>query len=404
MQDDCLRLLANGLRMSGSVRIARLFGIEIRAHVTFVLLLALAALDFGQSGGARGAVFGVLLVLALFACITLHELGHSLVARRFGAQVREIVLLPIGGVARLQREPRGPVAELLTAIAGPLVNVVIALGLGIAWMSRVGTVPDPGQLAEHLARPTPNTFLLWLMASNALLALFNMLPALPMDGGRVLRATLSFFMSRARATTIAAGIGQALAVGMIGFGLMARPPQILLSVIGLFVFFAAGQERRAVRATDVLGDLRAGEVCHPAAEALSPSDDLGDALDHALRTGQSVFPVLYGKDLIGVVLRDEALLAAGKLGLRASLSHAMRRNLPACRAEAALVEVRERIAETGLPVVVLSEQRLLGILSAEDLARITELSSRLASLGIRRPPAAPAEELPQPSSADAKGV
>lgn len=390
--------------MSGSLRIARLFGIEIRAHVTFVLLLALAALDFGQSGGVRGAVFGVLLVLALFACITLHELGHSLVARRFGAVVREIVLLPIGGVARLQREPQSPVAELLTAIAGPLVNVVIAIGLGAVWLARVGTVPDPAHLAEHLARPTPNTFLLWLMASNGLLAMFNLLPALPMDGGRVLRALLSFFVGRARATTIAAGVGQALALGLVAFGLLSRPPQLILSLIGVFVFFAAGQERRSVRASDVLGDLRAGEVCHPAAEALSPSDDLGDAVDHALRTGQSVFPVLYGTDLIGVVLRDEVMIAAGKLGLRASLSHVMRRNLPACTADTSLLEVRERIAETGLPVVVLSERRLMGILSAEDLARITELSARLASLGIRRPPSGPAEEIGTPSSADVKGT
>lgn len=389
--------------MTGSVRIARLFGIDIRAHVTFVLLLGLAALDFGQSGGARGALFGVLLVLALFGCITLHELGHSLVARRFGAVVREIVLLPIGGVARLQREPQSPFAELVTALAGPLVNVVIALGLGIVWTARVGAVPDPATLGEYLARPTQNTFILWLMASNALLAVFNLVPALPMDGGRVLRALLSFFLGRARATTIAAGIGQAIALGLIGLGLFVRPPQIFLALIGLFVFFAAAQERRAARASDALRELRAGEVCHPAAEALSPSDDLGDAVDHALRTGQTVFPVLYGTDLVGVVLRDEVLFAAGKLGLRASLSHVIRRNLPACRADASLIEVRERIAETGLPVVVLSEQRLMGILSAEDVARITEVSARLAQLGVRRPPQGPAEELVSRSSAGAPG-
>jgi Zn-dependent protease len=388
--------------MSGSVRIARLFGIEIRAHVTFVLLLALAALDFGQAGGARGALFGVLLVLALFGCITLHELGHSLVARRFGGVVREIVLLPIGGVARLQREPQGPLAELVTALAGPLVNVVIALALGSFWMARVGTLPDPATLAEHLGRPTQNTFILWLMASNALLAVFNLIPALPMDGGRVLRALLSFFLGRTRATTWAAGIGQAIALGLIGLGLFVRPPQIFLMLIGVFVFFAAGQERRSVRSSDALRDLRAGEVCHPAAEALSPSDDLGDAVDHALRTGQTVFPVLYGTDLVGVVLRDEMLLAAGKLGLRASLSHVIRRNLPACHAEASLIDVRERIVATGLPVVVLSEQRLMGILSADDVARITEVSSRLAQLGIRRPPQGPAEEFAS-RSADAPG-
>ncbi|MGC4095202.1 MAG: site-2 protease family protein [Polyangiaceae bacterium] len=381
--------------MIGSLRIARIFGIEVRAHVTFVLLLLLAALNFGQGAGTRGALFGVLLVLAQFACITLHELGHSLVARRFGAQVREIVLLPIGGMARMLREPKTPWAELATAVAGPLVNVVIAFALAAVWMAR-GGVPDQALLAEQLKHLNASSFLLWLMASNMVLAVFNMIPALPMDGGRVLRASLSFFLGRTRATVIAAGIGQLIALGFVGFGLFEQHPWLLL--IGVFVFLAAGQERRATRASDALQELTAGEVCHPAAEALAPSDDLGDAVDHALRTAQTVFPVLYGTDLVGVVLRDEVLLAAGKLGLRANLSHVLRRNLPAVRAEASLVEVRERINETGLPVVVLSEQKLMGILSAEDLARITEVSIRLASSGIRRPPQprAPEEVVPRP--------
>jgi len=380
--------------MTGSLRIARLFGIEIRVHVTFLLLLAVAALDFGQGGGIRGAVFGMFLVLALFACITLHEMGHSLVARRFGSQVREIVLLPIGGMARMQREPKTPFAELLTALAGPLVNVVIAFGLGAWWTARLHRLPAVEELDQYLIHPTPSTFIGWLMMSNALLAVFNMIPALPMDGGRVLRATLAFFMSRARATSIAAAIGQAIALGFVGLGLLAPHP--LLLFVGVFVFFAAGQERRTSNSSEVLADLSAGEVCHPAAEALSPSNDLGDAVDQTLRTGQSVFPVLYGTDLIGVVLRDELLAAAGRLGLRASLSQVIRRNLPACRAETSLAEVRERIAETGLPVVVFSGERLMGILSAEDLARIADVSSRLARAGIRRPPR-PDDEIAVPS-------
>jgi Zn-dependent protease/CBS domain-containing protein len=385
--------------MTGSIRIARVFGIEIRAHVTFALLLGLFALDFGQRGGVRGALFGLLLVLTLFVCITLHELGHSLVARRFGSQVREIVLLPIGGMARMLREPKTPFAELATALAGPLVNVAIALGLATWLVVRLHRVPGVEELDQYLVHPTPTTFIGWLMMSNALLAIFNMIPALPMDGGRVLRATLSFFMKRARATNIAATIGQVIALGFVGLGLVAPHPLLLL--VGAFVFFAAGQERRTSRSTEVLAELSAGEVCHPAAEALSPSNDLGDAVDQALRTSQTVFPVLYGPDLIGVVLRDELLVAAGRLGLRASLSQVLRRNLPTCQADTSLADVRERIAETGLPVVVFSEQRLMGILSAEDVARIADLSSRLARVGIRRPPQRPDDELVVPSPLDA---
>jgi Zn-dependent protease/predicted transcriptional regulator len=380
----------------GSPRVARLFGIDVRVHFTFAFVLSWVAIEFGYRHGARGALFGVLGVVLLFACVTLHELGHALVARRFGATVREIVLLPIGGVARMSREPSRPLHELLIAVAGPFVNLVIALVLVGVLGARVGTqLPNEAYWLSEMDKLGGNALLFWLLAGNVLLAVFNMLPAFPMDGGRVLRALLSFWLGRQRATTIAAGVGQVLALGIAALGIAGPNPVLVL--VGVFVFFGAAQERLASRAQEILSQLTAGEVCSPASHTLSAGDDLGDVVDHALRSSQALFPVIYGSDLIGVVLREEALAAAERLGLRASVRQVLRRGLPACEASTPLLGVRDHIADTGHPVVIVDGQRLIGILGAEDIARITRVSSRLVTAGIRRPEV-PASE-PTPRSA-----
>ncbi len=386
--------MRRGAAVRGSFRIARLFGIEIRVHLTFFLLVAYSALVEGRQG-VRAGVFAVLSVLALFACVTLHELGHSLVARRFGAHVRDIILLPIGGMTRMLREPTRPLAELLTALAGPFVNFAIAVVIAVVLVQRLGAPPDKAYWLYQIEHPSREALFALLLPMNVFLALFNMLPALPMDGGRVLRAILSFFLGRSRATTIAAALGQVFGVGLALAGLAGGWPGLVL--IGALVFFGAAQERNLGVASEVLLELTAGEVCNPAAQALAPGDDLGEVLDHALRTPQAFFPVVYGSDLIGVVLRDEAVFAASRLGLRANISQVVRRNLPLCAADTPLLEVRERVLQAGLPVVVVDGPRLLGILGPEDLARITAVSARLASAGIRRPRLPVKEEIAAPS-------
>lgn len=370
--------------MRGAPRIGSLFGIDIRVHFTFAFLLSWAAIEAGSIHGARGAVFGVFGVVLLFACVTLHELGHSLVARRCGAVVREIVLLPIGGIARMSREPTRPSHELLIALAGPFVSFGLAFALAGVLSARVGVpVPDQAYWLAEMAKLGPNALLCWLLVGNLSIALLNLLPAFPMDGGRALRAVLSVWLGRQRATTIAAGIGQLLAIALAVLGMSVANP--ILVLVGVFVFFGAAQERHASRAREMLAQLTAGEVCSSSALTLSPSDDLGDVVDHALRSNQALFPVVYGSELIGVVLRDDAIGAAERLGLRASVRQVLRRGLPACDASTPLLEIRERIAETGQPVVVTEGGRLLGILGAEDIARISVLSSRLITAGIRRP-------------------
>lgn len=379
--------------MKWSYRLLTVAGIDIRVHVTFVFVLLLGATDFGTHYGSRGAVFGVCLMAALFACVTLHELGHSLVAQRFGVVVREIVLLPIGGMARLTREPSRPLHELLVALAGPLVNVLIAAGLWVALGIDFRRAGDPSYLAE-LAQlfepPSASALLGWLMVGNIGVALFNLVPAFPMDGGRVLRALLSFPLGKHRATAVATRIGQVLALALVVLALAAfEQPQPMLALVGLFVFFAAGQEKVLGRASEVLDDLFVGDVCDPNALVLGPSDDLGDVVDHALRSGQALFPVVYGTELLGIVSREEALAAAARLGLRASVREVLRRDLPVVEAKTPLVTVRMVAAESGLPVVVIDDRRFVGVIGNEDLARIVALGARLGAAGIRRPKAIP---------------
>jgi len=372
--------------MRWSFRIARVSGIDVRVHVTFALAVLFFALNLSAPHGARGAAFGVLLICALFTCLTLHELGHSLVAQRLGVSVTEILLLPIGGVARLANEPRKPQHELLIALAGPLVNVVIALGL-LVLLDHYRVPLDPNDLVS-VAEPTPVGFVRALFWGNAVLALFNMLPALPMDGGRVFRALLSLSLGRSRATRIAAAVGQVIAIVLLSVAF--KKDWGLLALVGMFVFVGAAQERAAVRASELLSELRAGEVCDPNAVIFAPHEQVGHVLDTLVRSPQAYFPVFYGKELVGTIAREQVLALAPRVGLQAPLSSLMRREIFAVDAGTPLDEVRRRLLElAGRPVVVRSLTGYAGVLGVEDLDRITLVAERLAQAGIRRPQTVP---------------
>ena len=225
--------------MRSSLKVASIFGIEVRIHLTFLLFLIWIWFSYYQIAGFAGAVQGVLFILALFACVLLHEFGHAFAARGFGIQTPDITLLPIGGVARLSRIPEKPWQELVVAIAGPLVNVVIAAALifvihGSAALEQLEYLESPR--IELLAK---------LVSVNVMLVLFNLIPAFPMDGGRVLRALLAMAMPYARATQIAAWIGQGLAVVFGIFGIFGNP---FLIFIAFFIFVGAQQEAAMARA------------------------------------------------------------------------------------------------------------------------------------------------------------
>jgi Zn-dependent protease/CBS domain-containing protein len=350
-------------------------------HFTFALLLAAFASHLAEKQGARGALFGMLLVVCLFTCVVLHELGHGLVAQRLGVRVREIVLLPIGGVARLLSEPKKPLHELLIALAGPFVNVLLALGAYLAL--RGSPIPPLETLSnEALTTPSVHAVLLILLYSNISLAVFNMLPALPMDGGRVLRALLSFFFGQVRATNIAAGLAQLLAVALAIYGLQGQP---ILVFIALLVFMGAGQERVTTRTNALLAELRAGEVCDPHAVSFAPGDSVGAAVDQTLRSPQAHFLVSHGDEPIGTLSRDDLIALAGRVGLHAPLTSITRRNPPSVTPDLPLSEVRRLLQENGgVPVMVRGEDAPLGVLGLEDISRIASLTDHLARGGVRR--------------------
>lgn len=289
--------------MSWSITIGRIAGTEIRIHLTFLLLLAWIGFAQYLQGGSGGAVFQeILFILAVFACVLLHELGHVFAARRYGITTPDITLLPIGGLARLSRLPENPSEEIVIAIAGPLVNVVIAvililiLGTGIGF-SAFTDVEDSAQ-----------GFLARLAAVNIFLVVFNLIPAFPMDGGRVLRAALSFRLGRRRATQIAARIGQALAFVFGFWGLMSG--NVVLVFIALFVFLAAQAEAGDVSLADTAKRVPVQRAMITEFVSLGPQSTVAEAADALIRTTQREFPVVDGAGrLRGILTRDEMIKA-----------------------------------------------------------------------------------------------
>ncbi|APX25293.1 MAG: site-2 protease family protein [Rhodobacteraceae bacterium] len=269
--------------MSWSFPIGRLFGSELRVHATFFLLLAWVAAAAWPAGGAAAALLNVGFVLALFACVVAHEFGHALTARRYGIKTPDITLLPIGGLARLERMPEKPSQEILVALAGPAVNIVIW-----AVLTALGAGTDLAGLADPEA--SPGALLGQLAAVNLFLALFNLLPAFPMDGGRVLRAVLATRMDRVRATNAAATAGQIMAFLFAFWGLASG--NFMLLLIALFVYFAGQAESQDVASRAVARGLQARDAMITSFESLRPEDPLHVAGQTLIRTTQHEFPVL----------------------------------------------------------------------------------------------------------------
>jgi Zn-dependent protease len=373
--------------MRWSFRVARVSGIDVRVHATFALAVVYFASGFALAHGLRGAVFGVLFVCALFMCLTLHELGHGLVAQRFGVSVTEILLLPIGGVARLTSEPRKPLHELLIAAAGPLVNLCLSLAL-LGVLNHYRVPLNSSSELDELTQPSVEGLARSLFWGNLVLAAFNLLPALPMDGGRIFRALLALGIGRSRATRIAAGVGQVIAICLVAIAF--KKDWGVLGLVGMFVFVGAAQERASERATELLSQLRAGEVCDPNAVVFAPHEQVGHVLDTLVRCPQEHFAVFYGKELVGTLGREQALALAPRVGLEAPVSSLMRRELHPVDAGAPLDVVRRRLLELGgRPVVVRALTGYAGVLGVQDLQRITVVAERLAQAGIRRPQPVP---------------
>ena len=363
--------------MGGSFKIATLRGIDIKIHVTFFLILVYAAIMFGAGGrGAGGAVFGVVATLLLFGCVVLHELGHSLVAQRYGIPVRDITLWPIGGVARLERMPDKPAQEFWVAIAGPLVNFAIAAVIFVAAqaLARVQMAFDLGAIERALLQLQAPGLLSYLFTTNLFLGLFNLIPAFPMDGGRILRALLASRLNFARATTIAVAIGQNLALlaGLYGF----LSGQLNLVLIAIFVFMGAGSEGQMTQVKSVLADLKVRQAFTRKTEVLDADDRLTRAIDLTLGTFQSDFPVCREGELIGLLTKTYVLKALHDCGSNAFVVSVMRKEFPTAGLDDSLFKVQQLMTEQRIEAVpVMEDGQFRGLVTMQDVDEVYRLMS-----------------------------
>jgi len=354
-------------------KIGRLVGIDVYMHATFLLLVGfIVVATWVESHNATRTLFGVFFVLVIFACIVLHELGHALTARRFGIRTRDIVLLPIGGVARLERMPEDPNQELLVALAGPAVNLVIAASL-LVILGLVGRFPTLRQ-AETISW-TGHDFLRSLMAVNVWLMLFNLIPAFPMDGGRVLRALLAKRMDYTDATQAAAHVGQAIAFVFGFLGLFIDP---FLLFIALFVWMGASGEAGLVQMRTSLGGIPVQRVMFTTFRTLLPDDTLATAVEHILSGWQQDFPVVFGSHVLGVLTREDLVRAIAQGGTDKLVREAMRRDVQAVDSHDMLeqvVPVLQRSGSRSLPVEHNGE--LVGMLTLENVGEFMMIHSAM---------------------------
>lgn len=321
----------------------------VRLHFTFVLLLAF--LVIAGLGGRQSDRVQILSVLGLFASVLLHELGHAVVSRHFGVKVREIVMYPIGGLSSLETQPE-PRQELWISVAGPAVNLALAGAIFLAQAPRASVM---GQIAM----------------GNLVLALFNLLPAFPMDGGRILRSLLALFKPETTATRIAAGAGKLFAIGMGLYGLLTG--NYFLVFIAVFVYLGAAQEgsmatgRVLVRGTPV----RAAMMTE--FHTLAPGDTIRDAADLLLATSQQDFPVALGQQVLGVLGRQALLKAMADTGPDSYVAGAMQRDFVHVAPDVDLADALPLLAQAGNCALVMDQDKLLGLLTGENLAEFVLL-------------------------------
>ncbi|PDT81410.1 site-2 protease family protein [Sinorhizobium sp. BJ1] len=350
--------------MGWSFRIGTIAGTALRVHVTFALLLVWIWVMHYRAGGTAAALEGIAFVLAVFACVILHEFGHIAAARQFGIKTPDITLLPIGGVARLERMPEEPGAEFVIAIAGPLVNVAIAGVIILFLRTSVGMEQLAGIEDPHMS------FLSRLAGVNIFLVLFNMIPAFPMDGGRVLRAALASRLSWSRATQIAAMIGQGLAF-VFGFvGLFYNP---LLIFIAIFVYLAATAEAQNAQIREVSGSVLVSDVMITEFATLDRTASIDEAIEALLATTQREFPVVdaFGH-FEGLLTRNDMIRTLKEKGAATAVVQVMRRDVPRIHYRKRLEESLRLMQEASSPAVAVvdSMDRLVGLMTHETIGEM----------------------------------
>lgn len=359
-----------------SLHVGTFGGTEVRLHATFLLLVGLLGWVTLANHGPAAALDTVAFIITIFLCVLLHEFGHVLAARRFGIQTADVTLLPIGGLARLERMPRKPSQELVVALAGPAVNVAIFLLL----LPFLNIVPDADLRYDFLRAPFLERLAYW----NLIMVVFNMIPAFPMDGGRVLRAGLAFFMEYATATRVAATIGQAIAVfaGMFFLFVVGNP---VIVIIAIFIFLGAGQEAAYVSDQEALRGLRVQDAMLTEFRTLRQDAVLKDAVDLLLSGTQHDFPVMNTEGQVhGMLTRTSLISGLAQHGPQQAVTTVSEPCDMTLKPYHPLQDAMDHLRSSSspaLPVLDPLSGKLLGLLTLENIG---EMMMVRAALGQQR--------------------
>jgi Zn-dependent protease/predicted transcriptional regulator len=355
--------------MRWSLSLGKPFGIRLEVHWTFVLIIVwVVYLQMKQDAPTDSILLTVLFVLTIFACVVLHELGHALTARRYGIPTKKITLLPIGGVASLERMPEEPKQELFIAVMGPAVNVAIAALLLLVF--GFGEMPTQEELIGGM---TPKLFVQQLILVNILLVVFNAIPAFPMDGGRVLRALLAMRIGRQRATQVASNLGQLFAIAFVILGFYYNP---FLIFIGLFVFLGAYAENHMVQQTELLRGHLVRDAMITQYLTLNPDDTLRQAADALLAGSDTDFVVVQNGEVAGLLSRSALIDGLKAKGREASVAEVMEEQFPFASPEDKLTKIYPALMggkQNFMPV--LEGTRLIGVINRDNLSEFLMLQS-----------------------------
>ncbi len=347
--------------MKWSFQIGKLFGIPIRVHVTFLLLLFFIGILGSREAGASGAIFGMVSIVFIFFCVILHEMGHSLVAVRYGIDVKDIVLLPIGGVSRMEDIPEDPKKEITISVVGPLVSFGLALffflvakgtgqSLGFATLSLFG-----GNLVANL---------FWI---NLILAMFNLIPAFPMDGGRVLRGILTISMDSLKATKIAVSVGQVFAILLFFFGIFFN---WWMALIAIFIYLGAEAEEKMVALRATLGKSPVRLAMITDVHTISSDQTVGDVLEKTYHGFQQDFPVIEGREVVGILTKEAIFSALHKHEKTALVRDVMQKDFVSTTEDTSLSDIFKKMITEKLSVVpVMRGKELRGMINLEQIGK-----------------------------------
>lgn len=359
--------------MKWSLNLGRLFGIKVLVHWTFLILIAWVVIsEVNKGSNVDTILLTVAYVLTIFLCVVLHELGHALTARRFNIQTRKITLLPIGGVASLERIPEDPRKELQVAIAGPLVNFVICIILYPFINNQIMAVTSDPQMAAVI---TIDNFAYSIFLVNVILILFNAIPAFPMDGGRVLRALLAMKTGRLKATNIASKLGQVIAFLFFILGLFFNP---FLIFIGLFVFFGAYSENAVAQQIEFLRGHNVEEAMMTNYSTLKPNDPVTEARNKLIAGSETAFAVVENDELKGIVTRKDIVHALKHGSEERPVSDIMTKNFESFTPTEKLTHVFHKIQKSSKGIFpVVKDNKIIGLIDNSNVSEFIMIQSAL---------------------------